>query len=242
MSRRSRKRREKEQAEQEALLAEDAFVQQGSTWVTVLEKHIVLVIAAIVTVLVTVVIVESLRATSNKVSSEQTVALMEGVQAYEGAIRFAVVTSTSPEEHKKTYETARDTLAAARTVDMPAIRSIGLLYDADLARRGGLLDEAVDTYDQYLAITPESDPLRFYALEGKGYALEALGRLDDALSAFRLLAEITEFDDFGNKHVARVLLEQGDALGAKSALTNIVNRRQLSLFRDFAEKQLGELD
>ena len=35
-----------------------------------------------------------------------------------------------------------------------------------------------------------SDPLRFFALEGAGYALEGANKLDDALARFKTLVNI----------------------------------------------------
>lgn len=52
----------------------------------------------------------------------------------------------------------------------------------------GEFDKAVEVYDGFLSGHPLDHPLRFLALEGKGFALEESGKLDDALAAFEEMA------------------------------------------------------
>lgn len=243
MSRRSKKRRAEEQAQQEELLAPDAFEQQGATWTRVFEQNFAIVLGVLVIFLVGIVAFEMTTSSNAQAASDETAKLMEGVEAYESAVRFAVFTTTTAEAYEAKYEEAHQEFAPALSLNAGApARELGLLYDADLQRKAGRYEAAIKDYDEYLAGAKPDDPLRFLAFEGKGYAWEATSDLDKALEAFQSLAGIPEYNDFGYKHVARVLLKQGDVTGAKEALQSIIDRDTPSVFKQFAESQLEKLE
>ncbi|MCA9687098.1 MAG: tetratricopeptide repeat protein, partial [Myxococcales bacterium] len=78
----------------------------------------------------------------------------------------------------------------------------------------GDFEAAVTGYDAFLGKVDDDHPLRFLALEGKGVALEALGRLDDALAVFESIApsEADFYRHMSLYHRGRVLeaLERKD--------------------------------
>lgn len=90
--------------------------------------------------------------------------------------------------------------------------------------RLGKLDEALQSFEAFLKTSTQDDPLRASALEGKGYALEAKGQLDQAMAAFDQLAREnkTEFlNGMGLYHRARLLILQGKKEDAAKELAQI---------------------
>lgn len=244
MSRQSKKRRQQEEAEREALLAPDAFEERGSAWSTWAERNLKFVLGGLVAALVLVAMFELFRSSGSQSAEEHTQALIEALDAYREAVSLQnVLTSTIASEHEKRFRDARSKLAAVLADGPPdAVASLARLYDGDLARRLGEHGAAIKGYDQYLGSTGPGDDLVFFALEGKGYALEAQGKADEALSIFRRIEGMETYADFGLKHVARILLAKGDTDGAKAAFKKIIERDPASLFKDFAEQQLATLE
>ncbi len=90
--------------------------------------------------------------------------------------------------------------------------------------RQGKAAEAAPLLDEYLGAADPADALRPAALEAKGYALEAQGKLDDALAAFDLLAKENKTDflkGMGLYHRGRVLLLKGDSAGAAKQFADL---------------------
>ena len=90
--------------------------------------------------------------------------------------------------------------------------------------RIGRYDEALKSFDDYLAEAPKDDVLRAAALEGKGYVYEAKGQLNEALESYEELSRLekTEFlDGMGLFHRARILILQGKKEEAAKALSEI---------------------
>jgi tetratricopeptide (TPR) repeat protein len=111
------------------------------------------------------------------------------------------------DEHRRTR--------SATTAALPLAQSLSRL---------GRFDDALKTYDEYLESAPSGDPLRAAAVEGKGYAYEAKGQLDDALREYDQLARMqnTEFlEGMGLFHRARILILQGKKDEAAKALSEI---------------------
>ena len=244
MSRESKKRRRREDAQREQLLAPDAFEAQGATWTGWLQKNLKLVLAGLGGVLVLIVVLEVVRTQGQSTSAEHTEQLMEAADTYQGAVSLeAIVTSTSAELEQRRYTEAQSKLQGLVTDDAPeSIRQLAGLFHADLARRAGELKRAVEGYDSFLASAGPDDALRYFAEEGRGYALEADGQLDEALGAFRKVEAMDRYRDFGLKHVARILRKKGDVEGARDAYEQIVARVPESPLKDFAEQQMATLD
>jgi tetratricopeptide (TPR) repeat protein len=90
--------------------------------------------------------------------------------------------------------------------------------------RQGKAGEAMPLVDEYLAKGDSTDPLRPAAYEARGYAFEAQGKLDDALTAFDTLARETKTDflkGMGLYHRGRILTVKGDKPGAAKVFSEI---------------------
>ena len=104
---------------------------------------------------------------------------------------------------------------SASTAALPLAQSLSRL---------GRFDDALKLYDDFLKSAAPGDPLRAAALEGKGYAYEAKGQLDDALQAYDELARVEKSDfleGMGLFHRARILILQGKKDEAAKALSEI---------------------
>jgi predicted negative regulator of RcsB-dependent stress response len=90
---------------------------------------------------------------------------------------------------------------------------------AEAELRLGRPDEALKSFEDFLKASSADPHLRAQALEGEGYAYEAKGQLDQALSSFDELARSKS--DFlgamGLYHRGRILAEQGKKQEAADA-------------------------
>lgn len=238
------RKKSKKKQEQEELLADDAFLQKGSEGAGWFEKNFKIVLGAIAVVLVGVLVVQMMQAQSARAASQVTADLTEAVDAYREATGLQkVLTSTAPESLKKEWKKVHDQLSELRAAhpDHGAAK-LAALYQADLARRLERYDEAVELYDVFLKSAKKDDALRFFALEGVGYALEGAGKNDEAIARFDELAKTQEFyKDYALKHKARVLEKKGDTTGAVAAYQAIVDMDPASPLKSFAENRLKAL-
>jgi predicted negative regulator of RcsB-dependent stress response len=88
---------------------------------------------------------------------------------------------------------------------------------AQAQMRLGKSEEALKLVEEYLKDADPNDPLRAVALETRGYALEATGKLDEASAAFEKLAQENKSDfmkGMGLYHHARILERKNDLTGA----------------------------
>jgi tetratricopeptide (TPR) repeat protein len=111
------------------------------------------------------------------------------------------------EEHKGTQ--------AAMTAALP-------LGEAEY--RLGNHEAALAAFTAFLQEAPKEDPLRAKALEGQGYAYEAQGKHDQALSSFDQMAQVESGDylkGMGQYHRARVLVQLGRKDEAAQALADL---------------------
>lgn len=244
MARQSKKRRKQEEVEREELLAPDAFEAGGEQVTPWIERHFKSIAIAVGAALVLVAAVELTRQTSSAANAAGTLALVEGTDAYRDAVSIqSVFSSTTAEGRAETLREARAKFAGALEGSGGAA-TLAYLYDADLARRLGDHEAALKGYERYLSATSKLkfDPLRFFALEGKGMAHEAAGQTDAALDAYRKLEAMGAYADFGSMHVGRVLAAKGDVAGAKTAFEKVVAREPASPLRADAEQQIAALD
>ncbi len=115
----------------------------------------------------------------------------------------------------ETFRAKHGSSRAAATAALPL---------AQASFRLGKYDDALKGYDEYLKAAALDDPLRATALEGQGYAHEAKGELDAAITAFDQLAREnqTEFlNGMGLYHRARILILQGKKDEAAKQLSEI---------------------
>ncbi len=243
--------RKKQEAQE--LLAPDPFMEKATSGMNWLEKNIKTVLIVLVVGLGAVVGAQVMMSEGDRDKSAVTMDLDEAVEAFGEATSLqTVLTSTAPEAQ---YRSAREKFTAFRKKypNHPSA-AIAAVYEGELARRLKKPAEAQALFDEYVAKTDKSAPLRFMALEGAGYAFEAENKLDEALARFDKLAEEQPFyKDYALKHKARVLMKKGDkagAIAAYQALVEMDDPRQepregdtieKTPLKSFAEEQLKTL-
>jgi predicted negative regulator of RcsB-dependent stress response len=113
----------------------------------------------------------------------------------------------------------------------------GVLFD------GGLYDEAITAYGDFLANTDSDNRMRMLAREGRGYSFEAKGQLDPALDEYRKLE--TEagdvYKDRAQYHQARIFEKKGDKSGAEHLYKAILEKNPQSSLRDDISNRLAAL-
>jgi tetratricopeptide (TPR) repeat protein len=133
------------------------------------------------------------------------------------------------------FRSARGGTKAATTAALPL---------AQAEYRLGNHDAALAAYDDFLKGAPSEDPLRASAMEGRGYALEAKGQLDQALTAFEQMTK-SEREEFligmGSYHQARILIQQGKQQEAVQALQQIPVKHPNSAAARLANERLKVL-
>jgi tetratricopeptide (TPR) repeat protein len=120
---------------------------------------------------------------------------------------------------------------------------------ASILRAGCLLDagrseEAQKAYRAYLEESPSDDPIRPFAYEGLGYALERGGKFQDALAEFRRMAfeEASPYRDRAQWHEARMLERLGKAKEAVAAYRAILEKFPATTMRDEIAARIAALD
>ncbi len=110
--------------------------------------------------------------------------------------------------------------------------------------RAGKPGEAVPLVDEFLRATDANDPLRAAALEARGYAMEAQGKYDDALSAFDQLARENKTDflkGMGLYHRGRILELKGDGTAAAKQFVDLQGQSPESAAARLAKDRLALL-
>lgn len=222
------------------LLAPDAFQQQGSGWTKWLEKNVRLVVIGIAVVLLSVVGVEFATSQSDRAASDLTSRFGAALEDYREAVDPSLAqTATSTEIIEKKERQARRAFEEVRsTVDEKGPARLALLYEADLAARVDDHAAAAALYADYLERSPKNDPLRWIALEGAGYAHEALESWEDALGYFEQLEAIPYYQQWALKHQARIHEAMGDDTQAIAALEKLLDSEPEAFLKNFAESQL----
>jgi len=111
----------------------------------------------------------------------------------------------------------------------------GLLFDL------GRYDEAAALYQK---MVEKGGSLRFLAAEGQGYAYEAKGDLDAALTAFQRLQpdEKGFYRDFALFHQARILARKGDKAGALTLYQQILDQWPQSALKTDVTNRIALLE
>jgi len=115
----------------------------------------------------------------------------------------------------------------------------------------GKPDDAARAFGAVAAAT-DDDFLRYRALEGHGFALEAQNKLDDATQKFAEIAKLAAgaYKPASDYHLARLLAVRGDTKGAKDLLSKLVDSLgeqaltkgvRFAAIKDEAEMRLTEL-
>ncbi len=181
----------------------------------------------------------------------------EATETFDHAVRVAeaeLITDTAPvkpEDKLPRFKTDKERLEAslAEIDKLETGKGSGQVgRRARLARAGLLFDlgrfpEAEADYRKYLDGAHDDDTLRFLAREGVGLSLEAQGKLDDALAAYKEL-EPKGGDFYRDRALwdqARVLVKKGDKKGAEAAYRDLLAKVPRSGLKDEVETQLGLL-
>jgi tetratricopeptide (TPR) repeat protein len=126
-----------------------------------------------------------------------------------------------------------------------SLREEALLLKARYLVALGKADEALAIYQDIGGSLDQR--LRFLALEGTGYALEAAGQLDKAIAAFDHLAEQAKsagnlFRDRALYNKARLLERKGSAKEAEKVYRAVLAEAPTTALRDEINNRLGVLE
>lgn len=162
-----------------------------------------------------------------------------------------VPTFTSTEERaKKALEGYK---AVASKYGSSSAGKYAMLGIANSQLELGKFAEATTEYAKVLDNAGEDTFVRFRALEGSGYALEAQQKYDEALKKFEELSRFSNgaYRTLGDYHRARVLVAQGKAPEARAVLeglskalaatTDAQDRERFESAADAADTLLQEL-
>lgn len=222
------------------LLAPDAFQQQGSGWSKWLEHNIRFVLVGIAVVLALIVGLEFSTSQSARSASDLTSRFGAALDDYREATDPSLAqTATSTEIIERKERQARKAFEGLReAVDREGPSRLALLYEADLAERVDDHAAAAALFADYLERSPTDDPLRWIALEGAGYAHEALESYEDALRYFEMLEDVPFYAKWALKHQARIHEAMDDDSQAIAALEKLLDSDPDAFLKNHAESQL----
>ncbi len=213
----------------------DALQRAGmdaSSWLEGKEKYIVGAIAAVLLLGLVIAIADAMGDRSQRKAEGALGAALEPVtrpvaEGAEGAEAPPVAEGEDPpfpsqnakdEAIVSSLSAFRQEHAGTRSAATAALPLGQALY------RLGRHDEAIRAFDDFLGEADKDAPLRAMALEGKGYAHESKGELDQALAAFDELARLRDvkfLEGMGQLHRARVLILQNKQEEAAQVLADL---------------------
>lgn len=115
---------------------------------------------------------------------------------------------------------------------------------AQALMRQGKADDALKLAEEFLKESDPADTLRPVALETRGYALEAQGKLDEAAGAFEALSNENKSDfmkGMGQYHHARLLEKKNDLQGAMKRYADVTTSAPESSAARLAKERMGLL-
>lgn len=110
--------------------------------------------------------------------------------------------------------------------------------------RQGKAAEALPLAEEFLKESDPSDTMRPIALETRGYALESLGKLDEASAAFDKLSQENKSDfmkGMGLYHSARLLEKKADLNGAMKRYSEVTSSASESSAARLAKERIALL-
>ncbi len=216
---------------QNALKAPDEFQKLGQEALPFLEKYgkqVVLAVGGLLAVGFVVALTATLRARSHEEAARSFGAALRVLERDVSDDESPVVRpgeqppfKTEAEKDAAIIKSLTDFRAAHKAT--PAAVSAALPLAQALLREGKA-SEAMPLVDEYLGQGDESDPMRPAGYEARGYALEAQGKLDEALASFDDLARNTKTDFYkgmGLYHRGRILALKGDKDAAAKVFSEI---------------------
>jgi tetratricopeptide (TPR) repeat protein len=126
-----------------------------------------------------------------------------------------------------------------------SLKEEALLLKAKYLLALGRAQEALPIYQGQLGSLDSR--LRFLAQEGLGYALEATGQIDGAITAFNTLAEESQasggfYRDFALFNKARLLEKKGSGPDAKKLLHEILDKTPTTPLKEEINDRLAALE
>ncbi len=197
----------------------DAFQKVGgeaSTWLIHQQKLVIIGVVAVLLVGAAIGVVSYLGGRGEERASSELGAALAVLgrpvtdQVEKNPDPLAGPTYKTAKEKDEALIKALSELRSAHPGTRAAVTAALPLGEAQL--RQGQADEALASLGDYLKDSPADEPLRPTALEGRGYAYEAKGNLNEALAAFEQLSRENKTDflnGMGLYHRARILELQG---------------------------------
>ncbi len=232
---------------QKELRAPDAFQRVGAVARRWLEQRRILVLAAAILVVAGALVAGVVSSLANRRDQQAARELGHALKALDGPVGEAI-----PGDDQKPYASQSEKDQALVSALTPFLSQFagtppaatGALPQGDAELRLGHSDGALPQFGDFLARTPSSQILRVSALEGEGYAWEAKGQLDRALTAFEAMSR----DDAGGflagmglYHRARILLLQGKKVEAAQAFQEVVTTKPGTAAATLAQDRLALL-
>jgi tetratricopeptide (TPR) repeat protein len=183
-------------------------------------------------------------------AAKATAKLSRGIEIYnQTIIPMETEVPEAPEDDIPRFKSRKAKLEAAEEAFGKAMKSAGgnladvaLLMRASVRYDEGRYKEAIEDYRKYLGST-ENARLRQTAVEGMGYAYEAMKDYDNALQFFRKLATTgKDGKSLANYHEARILAKQGNKDKAAELLQQIIEKSESQSLQDRASDQLAQIE
>lgn len=231
--------------------APDELQKLGAQAVPFLESHgrnIVLGVLAFVGVGGGIALIGHIRKRSNETSMYQYGAALK---VLDREVKADAPASTKPDEEPpfKT-EKEKDQAIIAKLTEFrsehkgtPTSVNAALPLAQALLRQGKA-EEALKLAEEFLKDGDQNDALRPVAFETRGYALEALGKLDEATAAFEKLAQENKTDfmkGMGLYHHARLLEKKSDLTGAMKRYSEVTTMAADSSAARLAKERMALL-
>ena len=168
---------------------------------------------------------------SNRGESDASKALATALKVVERPVRAEIQAPTDadaeapfPTQKEKDEELVKQLTEVQQKFPRSRSAITAELPIGEAQLRLGRPDGAMKSLQDFIKATPSEEPLRVEALEGQGYAYEAKGQLDQALSTFDALSRENKTDfltGIGLYHRGRILIEQGKKQEAAEAFAQV---------------------
>ncbi|MGQ0506591.1 MAG: tetratricopeptide repeat protein [Myxococcaceae bacterium] len=232
------------------LRSPDAFQRAGAEATSWAGQHEKKLAGAVVVVLLVGGGIAVTRYLSSRTDHQASRALSEALKVLERPVTESPSSEDSKDltpfrTEKEKSEAVVKTLAEFRSQYKGTQSAVtAALPYAQASLKLGNYDEALSAYQEVAKDIPATDPLHSTALEGTGYAYEAKGQLDQALSSFEQLSKENQsefLNGMGLYHQARVLIQQNKKEEAVTRLSEISDKAPDSAAARMAKERLAIL-